>query len=557
MVQGILRTFSSSVRGLHQAAYLLAGLTLVSQVLALLRDRIFAHTLGASAALDLYFAAFRIPDVVFALVASLVSAYVIIPRIASKEHRDARTVLSHATSFLLIAGGAIALFLSFCMPSALGMLFPAYVENEEFVLLSQFLLLQPILLGLSGVLTSVTQLERRFALFALSPVLYNLGIIFGAAFLYPSFGLVGIGVGVVLGALAHLLIHIPVVMHAKLLPKLVVPSWKIVSGIVKDSVPRSLALSMGAVTTLVLTTIAASLSAGSVAVFSLAGNLAAVPLALIGASYATAAFPVLAKDASENRSEAFKATLTAAARHLIFWSTVAALLTIVLRAHLVRAIFGTGAFDWDATRLSAAVLGVLIVGLVAQGIVLLASRAFYAARRSWNPLVIQIAGLAVSAASALAFLSAARSHPLLADFVEVMLRIDGIQGTDIVFIALGATLGQLVMGVLALATLPTVAPGVARSLARPFFEAAGAGLVGAAAAYGLLVLMGNLAPLSTLAAVFTQGFLAGMVGLIVSASVLALLENREFKDLYEALKKMTSARALQPSGTVLNDHANQ
>jgi putative peptidoglycan lipid II flippase len=556
MVQGIFRTLSASVRGLHQAAYLLAGLTLVSQILALFRDRLFAHAFGASTTLDLYFAAFRIPDLVFALVASLVSAYVIIPRIAGQSKEEARRTISHAASFLIFAGALLGTVLAVFMPAFVSAFFGAYAHNEEFILLSRMLLLQPILLGLSGVLTSVTQVERRFALFALSPVLYNLGIIFGAAFLYPTFGLPGIGAGVVVGAFAHLLLHVPIVAKANLLPRLVIPSKKIVWEIAKDSVPRSLALSMGAVTTLVLTSFAAMMPSGSVTVYSLAGNLAAVPLALIGASYATAAFPVLAKEASEKRTEAFRATLSVAARHLIFWSTVAALLTIVLRAHLVRAIFGTGAFDWDATRLSAAVLGVLIVGLVAQGLVLLSSRAFYAARRSWNPLVIQIAGLAVSTASALALLSFAHAHPFLAHFIEALFRIENVEGTDIVFVALGATIGQLVMGGLALATLSSVAPGVARSLARPLFEAAGAGLVGSAAAYGLLALMGNLAPLSTLAAVFTQGLLAGMVGLIVSAAVLALLENREFNDLYQSLKKLTSSKALRPAGTVLNDQPN-
>ncbi len=563
MVTTILRTFSESVRGfttpirsLHQAAYLLAALTLVSQVLALLRDRLFAHAFGASLSLDLYFAAFRIPDLVFALVASLVSAYVLIPRIASREEGNARRTLSHAASFLLFFAAALSVFLAVAAPFLLSLLFPAYATNEEFVLLTKLLLIQPILLGLSGVLTSVTQVERRFVLFALSPVLYNLGIIGGVLFLYPTFGLAGIGCGVVLGSLAHLLIHVPVVRKAKLLPSLVIPSFSIVRDIAKDSLPRSFALSMSALTTLVLVALAADTAKGSVAVFSLAGNLAAVPLALIGASYATAAFPVLAKEAGEKRSEAFKATLSAAARHLIFWSTVAALLTIVLRAHLVRAIFGTGAFDWDATRLSAAVLGVLIVGLVAQGLVLLASRAFYAARKSWNPLIIQIVGFVVSVGSAIAFLQAAKTYPFFVDFVEALFRIEGVQGTEVVFIALGATAGQLLMGALALITLSSVAAGVAKALARPFFEAAGAGLVGSAAAYGLLSFMGNLAPLTSLVSVFTQGLLAGMVGLIVSAAVLALLENREFKDLFESLKKVASSKALQPSGTVLDDHVN-
>lgn len=554
MVQGILRTLSASIRGLHQAAYLLAALTLVSQVLALFRDRIFAHAFGASEMLDLYYAAFRVPDLVFALVASLVSAYVIIPRIAGVSHEEAKRLISHSASFLLIFGGVLSLVLALFLPEILKMFFPSFTHSDAFLLLARLLLIQPIILGLSGVLTSVTQVNRRFVLFALSPVLYNLGIIAGVVFLYPLFGLAGVGLGVVIGSVLHIVIHIPTVIEAKLMPQLVMPQWSVVWSVMKDSVPRSLALSFGALTLLAVTILAASTGEGGVSVFTLAGNLAAVPLALIGASYATAAFPVLAKEAGENRADDFRATLGAAARHLIFWSTTCALLTIVLRAHIVRTIFGTGAFDWDATRITAALLGVLIVGLVAQSFVLLASRAFYAARRSWNPLIIQVVGLVLSVGSAHILLSSARTYPVVQDFMEALLRVEGTPGTEILFVALGVTLGQIGMGVLALLTLHTVAPGVARSLIRPLFEGLGAGMVGSAAAYGLLSLMGNIAPLTSLLAVFTQGFLAGMVGLMVSAAVLILLENREFRDLYEALRKLASSKALAPSGTVLNEH---
>jgi len=233
-----------------------------------------------------------------------------------------------------------------------------------------------------------------------------------------------------------------------------------------------------------------------------------------------------------------------------------AVIAIVLRAHLVRVIYGTGAFDWDATRITAALLGILVMGLAAQCLVLLASRAFYAARRSWNPLIIQAAGLVVSVAGALGMLMLADSVPTFRYFVEALLRIEDYPGSRVVFIALGATIGQLFMGALALITLHQIAPGVAKNLMRPLSEGAAAGIVGGAAAYGVLAVLGNIAPLSTLGSVFTQGLLAGMVGLAVSASVLILLENREFRDLYESLRKLTSTKALAPSGTVLNDQAN-
>ena len=559
MVRKILTSLSAPVRGLHQAAYVLAGLTLASQALALLRDRLFAHSFGASGVLDLYYAAFKIPDLVFALVASLVSAYVLIPRIAGGKREESRKLISDTASFLFFAGGLLCILLAIWARPLLFALFPEAMQSpqaEEFVLLARILLIQPILLGLSGIATSVTQVKRRFVLFALSPVLYNLGIIVGTVLLYPLYGLPGIGIGVVAGALAHLVIHIPVLAYERLFPMLVIPSPKALWEVMRDSVPRSLALAMGSVTTLLLTILAARTGEGSIAVLSLATNLQAVPLSLIAASYATAAFPVLSESMEAKQYDAFKATLSAAARHIVFWSAILCVLILVLRAHIVRIVLGTGAFDWEATRLTAAILALLVIGLMAQGLVLLASRAFYAAKRSWNPLLVQIAGLVVSVAAALGFLALAAQYPELRYFVEVLFRVEDVPGTDVLFIALGAMLGQVAACVLAFCTLKSVAPGVASSLTRPMFEGAAAAILGGAAAYGVLSYLGNLAPLTTLFHVFTEAAVAGMVGLMVAAAVLALLANREFRDLMDSLKKLRVSTALKPSGPVLSDRTD-
>lgn len=559
MVRKILTSLTAPVRGLHQAAYVLAGLTLASQALALLRDRLFAYSFGAGDVLDLYYAAFKVPDLVFALVASLVSAYVLIPRIAGGSRKESQELISQTASFLFIGGGVLCGILAFYAPSFLFTLFPAAEASENaegFVLLTRLLLLQPILLGLSGIATSVTQVRRRFFLFALSPVLYNLGIIAGTVVLYPLYGLPGIGIGVLAGALAHLLIHIPVLAGERLFPRLVVLSPRALWSVVRDSVPRSLALAMGSVTALILTILAARTGEGSIAVLSLASNLQAVPLALIAASYATAAFPVLAESMEAKRYEAFKATLSAAARHIVFWSAILSVLILVLRAHIVRIVLGTGAFDWDATRLTAAILALLVIGLMAQGLVLLASRAFYAAQKSWNPLLIQIAALLVSVAGALGLLALAHAFPGVRYFFEALLRVEDVPGTDILLVAAGSMIGQVVAGMLALITLRSVAPGVARSLLRPVFEGAAAAILGGSAAYGVLAFLGNLAPATTLAVVFTEAFIAGMVGLMVAAAVLALLANREFKDLIDSLKRMKPSTALKPSGPVLSDRSD-
>ncbi len=555
MVRNIISTITAPVRGLHQAAYLLAGLTLASQALALLRDRLFAHQFGAGEMLDLYYAAFKIPDLVFALVASLVSAYVLIPRIAGARDEDARKLLSHTASFLLVTGGGICGLAAFFAPDILRAVYPSLMQSShagEFVLLARILLVQPILLGLSGIATSVTQVKRRFALFAMSPVLYNLGIIAGALWLYPRFGLVGVGMGVIVGALAHLLIHVPVLIEARLVPRFVMPDARVIWSVARDSMPRSMALGMGAFITLALTSLAARTGAGAVAVYSLAGNLASVPLSLIGATYATAAFPVLAEHHRENRTDDYRDTIAAAARHIIFWSSIIMVLAIVLRAHIVRIILGSGAFDWNDTRLTAAVLGVLVIALAAQGLILLCARAFYAAQKSWNPLLMQLGDAGVSVAVAWGLLRLSESYPIVRFFIENLFRVEDVAGSQVLFVALGATIGQLMVAAVALLTLRQVAPGVARSLIRPLLEAMGAAILGGAAAYGVLSYMGNLEPLTTLHAVFTQGLASGMVGLVVAVGVLASLRNQEFRDLVDALHRL-STKALPPSGGALSD----
>ncbi len=559
MVRRILSSITAPVRGLHQAAYVLAGLTLASQALALLRDRLFAHSFGAGGVLDLYYAAFKVPDLVFALVASLVSAYVLIPRIAGGNKKESQELISQTASFLFIGAGVLCLILAILAPRFLFVLFPAAAASpdaDSFVLLTRILLIQPILLGLSGIATSVTQVRRRFFLFALSPVLYNIGIIVGTIVLYPIYGLMGIGIGVLIGAVAHLLIHIPVLAHENLLPRLVVPSPSMLWSVMRDSVPRSLALSVGSVTALLLTILAARTGEGSIAVLSLALNLQAVPLSLIAASYATAAFPVLAESMEEKKYEVFRATLSAAARHIVFWSAILSVLVLVLRAHIVRIVLGSGAFDWDATRLTAAILAILVIGLMAQGLVLLASRAFYAAKKSWNPFGIQVAGLVVSVVSAVGLLAAAQTFPDIRYFVEALLRVEDVPGTDILLIAIGSMLGSVATGVFALVTLHSVAPGVARSLLRPVFEGFASAILGGAAAYGILSFAGNLAPATTLVVVFTEAFVAGMVGLAVAGAVLALLANKEFKDLADSLKRIRPSTALKPSGPVLSERAD-
>ena len=553
MVRRIFDRIAAPVRGLHQAAYLLAALTLASQVLALLRDRTFAHTFGAGQILDLYYAAFRVPDLVFALVSSLVSAYVLIPLITGMDRGKTRELLSESATFLFVGGGLICIMLCIFMPQFLGLLYPNFIASAyhaEFIFLARLLLVQPILLGLTGVFASVTQVQRKFLLFALSPLLYNLGIIFGTVVLYPYFGLPGIGIGVVIGSVAYLAIHIPVVVNAGVMPRFRMPTFSLMSSVVHNSVPRSLALGVNSLTLLVLTVMAARLGTGEISVFTFAGNLEAVPLAIVGSSYAVAAFPALSEALAAGKRDEFIKILSASARHIILWSIVLLGLIVVLRAHIVRVILGTGAFDWNATRLTAALLAICMLGLVVDALELLFSRALYAARQSWRPLMYQLAGGTFTIVLAVVFITqpVAGFSTWLAHF----LKVGDIRGSVILLLALANILGQFFLVFLSLLALRGVAPGLSRTLIRPTIEGSLAALVGGIATYLVLLILGDIAPLTTLISVFIQGFIAGVVGLAAAGLTLFLLGNKEILIMGSAFDRLVHSpkersAALTPS----------
>ena len=243
------------VRGLHQAAYVLALFAFGSQLLALLRDRLLAHEFGAGALLDVYYAAFRLPDLMFVLFASTLSVYVLIPFVtrlqksAGEESEAGNQKASHLLSsvftlFLVVyAGVAVVMFVA--APYLMPKLFPGIADQELLVTVTRILLLQPFFLGISSLFGVVTQLGHRFILYAVSPLIYNVGIIFGVLALYPIWGLSGLVFGVVLGAFGHMAIQLPLVLRSDLSVGLVRRiDWPELRQVLSLSVPRALTLSL-------------------------------------------------------------------------------------------------------------------------------------------------------------------------------------------------------------------------------------------------------------------------------------------------------------------------
>lgn len=537
-IRALLGAMGLQIRGMHQAAYLLALAALLSQLLALLRDRLLAGTFGAGPELDLYYAAFRVPDLLFATVASLLSLYALLPILSRYEARGEGVgpLIRGMLLLFFCAMGAVAAVLFFLSPWLIGVVAPGLSDNN-LLLLTRILLLQPILLGASNILASLTQLRHRFILYSISPLLYNVGIILGLLFLYPQMGLAGLAWGVVLGAAAHLLVQLPF-FAAEGGPRVAFQeAVQSLREVLKLSIPRTLALSANQFSLLALTALASLFAAGSITVLTFAINLSSVPLAIIGVSYSVAAFPTLSRlIASGERSE-FLRHVEAALRHVLFWAIPATVFVIVLRAQLVRTILGSGAFDWDATRLVAAALALLIISLSAQSVTLLLSRAYYAAGFSLRPLFFAIASFATVAASAALLTLAFHYHPLWRYFLESMLRVADLPGTTVLMLALAYCLGTVVQAALALFFFSRDFSFSLAPLRRLAFESFAAATLGGAVAYRVLAYLGDRLDLDTASGVMVQGAVAGVSGLMVTGVLLALLRNRELVEAAGALQR--------------------
>lgn len=543
MVRRVIQMVFREVRGLHQAAYILAVFTFGSQLLALLRDRLLAGKFGASTELDLYYAAFRIPDLLFVLFASTLSVYVLIPLVAEKRDNEgvesARLLLSRVFSIFLIFYCALAAVIYFTAPTLIPYFFPGLVhEADTLTVLIRVLLLQPFFLGLSSLFGVVTQLHHRFVLYAISPLLYNIGIIAGILFLYPIFGLTGLVYGVVIGAVLHMAVQIPFVRRNELrfgFRSEVNPAQ--LSEVFSISLPRALALSLNQITLLFLIGFASVMAVGSVAVFQFAYNLHSVPLAIIGVSYSVAAFPILADLFAKNDLVNFRLHINSALRHIIFWSVPAIALIVVLRAQLVRVVFGAGAFNWDDTRLTAAVLAVLAISLVAQAINLLFIRALYAGGYTKAPLLVSVGGFLFAILATYCGHYWFTNIEAVRQVFEVGFRLDGVPGTEVLVIAIAYSVSVILQSIFLWVITVRSYELQLRWLLERAGKSVAAALVGGVTAYVALNFVVFGINSDSFIGILIQGVFGGLCGVIAIIWTYSILRMPELFEVFDTLQR--------------------
>ena len=549
MVRRIFSIIEREISGVHNAAYLLGLCAFLSQCLALVRDKLLAHHYGAGLTLDIYYSAFRIPDFIFATVASLVSISVLIPFLAKLFEKDQAAERDNTATKAFIDSVFSSYMIIMVVVSALAFVLMPYLTklvmpylsadlHEELTLLSRILLLQPISLGISNLLGSITQVTRRFFLYALSPLFYNASIIAGIMFLAPSLGLRGIMWGVVIGSALHFIIQIPYVRSLHLTPSF---SWRYkwsqFREVMRLSLPRTLTLSLASLELIFITFYASTMQEGSISVFNLALNLQSVPFAIIGVSYSLAAFPTLSRLFSSGEKSKFLEHVEVAARHIIFWAIPVTALFIVLRAQIVRTIFGSGSFNWDDTRLTAACLSLFTISLVAQSIELLFVRAYYAAGNTRKPLIINVIFSLITIALPFLLILLWKSVPTFGYFIEILFKVEDIPGSMVLTLPLGFSLGTLANMIVLWICFRRDFKGSLNLATVTFFHAFGAAVITGFVSYLMLGPVTRFLDTTTLWGIFLQGFIAGIIGILAGVGVLSLLKNPELKEVMSIIPR--------------------
>jgi putative peptidoglycan lipid II flippase len=497
--------------GLVRAGLLLSATFLVSRGLGYVRTVVLGTTFGAGPELDDFFAAFRLPDLIFQVVAAGAMGSALIPvlagLLASGERAHAWRVVATVANLLLVALGTLAIAAFVAAPLLVRVLAPGFDEAglARTTDLTRIMLAAPILLALGAVATSTLNAEGRFTAAALAPIVYNLGIIGGAVLLGPTMGVTGLAVGVVAGALGHVAIQLPPLLGLGFRP---MPRIDLQDAAARRVLtllaPRALGLGASQFTFIVMTALASGLGSGAVSAYSIAFALLQIPVGLVGVPLGIVIFPSISREHALGEIEGYVALVTRSVRLLVFVMVPIAAIGIALRVPVVELLFGYGKFDASDIDRTAATLAAFLVGLPAHAAIAILARAFYARQDTRTPVVAAVLAVAVNTALGVLLVG-----PL------------GLPGLALA-IAIAAWLEAAVLLVALGRHVPTFEPA---SIVRVLAESVLAGAIAAAVA----IFVAGLLP-SLLAAG------SGKVGILIGTSISTAVAGAAFLAVAVALR---------------------
>jgi len=460
----------------YSGALILGVSSFLSRFLGLIRDRLFAEQFGAGQELDAYYAAFRIPDFVFNLLilGALSSAFIpiFVDYIAKNKKKEAWHLANSMLNIILGITVVVCIVIFIFAPWLVVLIAPGFSgpERELTASLTRIMMLSPIFFGLSNIAGAILTSFKKFFFYALAPIMYNLGIIFGALFLVKPYGVKGLAIGVIIGSFLHFVIQLPSVLKLGYRYKFIFDhTHQGVRRVVKLMIPSTMGLAMTQVNLWVITIIASLISVGSITIFNFASNLQHFPVGVFGISMSLAVFPRLAEAASKKKSNLFRKSFSFTFSKILFFVIPVSVFMLLLRAQIVRLVLGAGKFSWEDTYLTAQCLGLFTLSLFAQALIPLLVRSFYSLQDAKTPVIISVVSMIVNVIAALilvqymgvmglalAFSIAALLNMLLLVIV-LRLRLGDLGDTEIMKSILKVVVLSLVAGAVCYALLQILA----------------------------------------------------------------------------------------------------
>lgn len=374
-------------------------ITLGGSLLGILRNALLASNFGASGSLDVYYASFRLPDFIYNIFIMGAISAAFIPIFSEYWHKHKEEAWKFSNSIILIIGafvGCLALGIMIFARPLLRYFFRGFSPSqlEMAILMTRIMMIQPILMGISAVISSILKIFKLFLASALAPLMYNTGIIIGILFFVPLWGLKGLAWGVVLGAVMHILIQLPALLETGYRWYFHWSFFQEVKGGLRRmgmmAVPRSLAIINFQVFLLGVTAIATMLKAGSLAIFNFANTIQNLPQTVFALSFAVAAFPRLSELNVQKKLTQFAALARDNLLQILFFLIPISLWFVIFREPIIRLLLGYGKFDWAATVKTVQVFSVLALGMIFQGVNIFLLRIFFALKDVFRPFIASL-----------------------------------------------------------------------------------------------------------------------------------------------------------------------
>lgn len=401
----------SADRQIARAAGVVMAAFAVAKLAGVAQQVLVTRAFGTSAALDAFYAANRLPEILFNLMAggALASAFVptFVGFLTRGDRPGAWRLASAVANLVFIALSLTAALAALGAPWLVGHVVAPYFSLEQAALavsLLRILLLSAVVFGLSGLLMGILNAHQHFLLPALAPALYPVGLILGVVFFVPHAGIHGLAWGAVLGASLHLLVQLPGLRGrgARYSPNLGLsnPAVRQVAGLMA---PRLLGVAVVQVNFLVNTILASGQPEGSLAAINIAFPLMMMPQGLIAQAIAIAALPTFSAQVARGEIGQMRASLANTLRGVLFLSLPASLGLILLRRPLVSLLYQRGQFDARSAEMVAWALLWFAAGLVGHSLLEIVARAFYAMQDTRTPVLVGVVAMSLNVVFSLSF----------------------------------------------------------------------------------------------------------------------------------------------------------